>query len=299
MLKYARTFLGSFAGDYLFAAINYNYLRLKVGKLPRWPNYRSPKTFNEKIAYLKMHYRHPAAHIFADKYAVREFVGARVDPNILIPLLGAFTHPKDICFDALPDYFVAKPNHASGLIRFCQKSDLDLDALLGEMKNWLATDYGRIGREYQYRDIERKILIEEDLRRATGDINDVPDYKFFCFSGLPKFVQVDVTRHTDHRRNFYDLEWNQLPFALLYPRTTIEIHRPATLRSMIDIARRLSEGLPFARIDLYESLGRVYFGEITLHPGGGMEPFSPDKYDRVVGDMLDMGTLKSSHLCRP
>ena len=114
------------------------------------------------------------------------------------------------------------------------------------------------------------------------------DYKFFCFNGEPRFIQVDLDRFGFHRRNFYDLKWNRLPFGILYPQYDNDVEQPASLRQMITVARNLSKDFIFSRIDLYELHCQVYFGEITFHPGGGTEPFDPDDYDKIVGSDLSL-----------
>lgn len=288
MRKYFKKIIDIVTNDYIFNVLNYNYLRMKSGYLPRFPNFHYPKTFNEKIVFLKLYHRYPNAHLLADKYAVRSFVKTRVGSSILFPpLYGVFSDPEKIDFDLLPDQFVLKPNHASGLIKFCRKDKFDRSTIIPLMKKWLSIDYGKIGREYQYRDIDRKIVVEKDMRIEAGT-DQLTDYKFFCFNGYPRFIQVDLDRYKNHTRNFYDTEWKRLPFSLLFPNSKKDVPPPSALQDMIQIAKKLSQGMIFARIDLYEVNSYVYFGEITFHPGGGMEPFVPDHYDRIIGDYLQL-----------
>lgn len=290
LVKAAKDIVGAYATDSQFTQINYNYLRLKFGKGPRLLNLSNPKRFSEKIAWLKLFYRHPDAHILADKYAVRDYVQRRVGAGFLIPLFGVYESPSLIDPSELPNRFVVKPNHASGEVLFCDKKSLDLAHLRSKATEWLALDYGKLGREYQYSLIPRRIVIEQDLSELAGT-SDIVDYKFFCFNGAPLFVQVDLDRFTNHTRNFYDLSWGRQPFRILHQSREAEAIPPKNLNLMAEVAKELSVGLAFARVDLYEIQGKVYFGEITLHPGGGIEPIWPEAYDLQLGQLLNLSEL--------
>lgn len=285
--NYFKDWLQLHASDWLYAQINYNYLRLKFRKIPRIFNIANPRTFSEWIVHLKMNYRPAIAHIVADKFAVRDYVERRVGSDILIPLYGTFKDFSELDVKSLPDQFVAKPNHASGKIFFSTKNRDDLKKLEELGKKWLSQDYGAEGREYQYSLIPRRVVIEQDMR-LLDDSPDLVDFKFFCFDGQPQFVQVDLDRYQGHKRNFYDLNWKRIPVKVLFPNYDQDPAPPVNLRKMIEIAKRLSEGLRFARVDLYEIQGKVYFGEITLHPGGGLEPIWPERYDALWGEYFNV-----------
>lgn len=279
-----------FLGENYFNILNFNYIRIKAGLAPTWPNLTAPRTFSEKIIWLKLNYRAADAKQIADKYRVREYVASRVGDDVLMPLVATYLNVGDIRIDEFPERFVVKPNHASGLVKFYRKSEVNIEDLVRLGKEWLALDYGRDGGEYQYVGIERRLIIERDMREDNGG-EELHDYKFFCFNGVPQFVQVDLNRYSHHERCFYNMNWEPQEFSLFHPRGTADVARPETWDQMKSIARELSRGRPFARVDLYEVSGKVYFGEITLHPGGGFESFTPERYDREIGDLLDIGSL--------
>lgn len=290
MLKKFRNFLVKRLPDYYFIQLNYNYLRIKYGKFPRILNLRSPVNFSEKIAWLKLYHRYEDAHIVADKYLSRYVVEKKIGREILIPMYSVLTKGQNIDYSKLPQKFVIKPNNASGEIMFVDRDNLNNDHIQRTLNYWFDLDYGKIGREYQYSLIETKIVIEKDLSEESLD-NNIIDYKFFCFNGKVKLIQIDSGRYTNHRRDFYDTSWNKLNLRILFSGSESGIEPPFNLSAMIDTAEILSQDFFFLRVDLYEIDRRVYFGEMTLHPGGGIEPIWPEIYDRILGDELDMGLL--------
>jgi uncharacterized protein (DUF362 family) len=246
---------------------------------------RAPRSFSEKILHLKLYHRPPLGSIYADKVRVRELVADEVGPHLLVPCLGVFRQPEDIDLEALPAQFVVKPNHLSGKIFICHnKNQINWSAACTEMRKWLKINYFTFGREHQYREIPPRLIVEE-LLLGPG-YRDLRDYKFFCFNGEPRLIQVDIDRYGTHRRNFFDPDWRRLDLRVLFPCYDGEVPRPTALPEMLAVARRLSRNLCFARVDLYLTENRVLFGEITLHPGGGVEPVSPAGMDFVLGDYL-------------
>ncbi len=265
----------------------YYYLHLKRGRIPKRLDLQEPVTFNEKMIWLKMNHRCPDAHILADKVLVKDFVKRAIGGEYLIPTIAVYEDPEQIDFEILPRSFVLKPNHGSGWIIICRdKARLNIRKTRARLKGWLRTDYYRIGKEYQYRDIVPKVLCEAYLENTPA--HPLLDYKIFCFSGRPELIQVDLDRFTRHSRNFYSPDWTLLPFTTLYPIGTKALPKPENLAKMLAVARELSKGLVFARIDLYIDKARVLFGEITLHHGGGFEPFVPAEYDLLLGRSLTL-----------
>jgi len=263
----------------------YYYLHLKNGQVPKILDLRSPKTFTEKIIWLKMNQHYNFAGLFADKIRVKDYVADKIGAHYIIPTLGTYETASEIDFAALPESFILKANHGSGWNIIClDKSKCDWEITRSKLEYWLSTNYYDLGKEYQYRDIKPKLLWEELLENTP----DTPliDYKIHCFSGNPTFIQVDLDRFTKHTRNFYDLDWNLVPFTTLYPLGKRLIPRPAALSEMLDIAQQLSENLKCVRIDLYFHKDKVYFSEITFHHGGGFEPFFPSEYDHMLGDLI-------------
>lgn len=274
-------------GDLVYNHFFYYYLHLKNGVTPKRLDLKNPTTFNEKTIWMKMYHRYKDAHVLADKILVKEFVKEKVGEEYIIPNITIYDDASNINLDALPSSFVMKANHGSGWNIICpDKEALDLPKVRTQLTRWLKTNYSDIGKEYQYRDIVPKILCEQYLESSKDE--PLIDYKIFCFSGEPTYIQVDLDRLTNHTRNFYDLDWNLLPFTTLYPLGKRQLAKPEKLEEMLSIARVLSAGLKFARIDLYFHRKSIYFGEITFHHGGGFEPFTPPEYDGILGGLLDI-----------
>src|SRR5690625_2811453 len=197
--------LSKFLNDYYLNHINYIYLHIKKMQLPKWLDLDEPETFSEKIIYLKLRYRHPNANMYADKLFVRDFISSKIGSKYLIPLIKVYNHPSEINFDDLPQRFVLKLNHGSGMNIICKnKNKLNRKKSLELINRWYKQDYSEIGREYQYKGIKPIVYAEKYMEnnKEKGDLND---YKIFCFNGVPKFIQVDIGRYSEHKRAFYDL----------------------------------------------------------------------------------------------
>lgn len=289
MLKKIFKFLMFFLNSKYFNLISYNYLHKKNNTHVPQLIFDTPKRFNHKLIWLKMNYRHPEAYKFADKVLVKKIVKNIISENIVIPTIGLWRNAKDIDFSSLPESFILKTNHGSAWnILVHNKKSINRSLVQKQLNIWMNSNYFKIGREYQYKDIKPMILAEPLLDPGNG--KELLDYKFFCFNGEPRFVQVDFDRFSNHTRNFYDMSWKRQPFTILYPPHPGDTVRPDNFDQMIDIARNLSEGFPFIRVDLYDCAGRIYFGELTFHPGGGFEPITPDIWDYTLGDMLILPT---------
>lgn len=249
-----------------------------------------PVTFNEKLQWLKLYDRRPEYTVMVDKYAVRDYIRETLGEEYLIPLLGVWDSPDEIDFDALPDRFAMKCNHNSGLgMCICRdKSELDLDAVRRELRRGLAQDYYLTGREWPYKNVPRKIIAEQFM---TDESEGLIDYKFFCFDGKVDSVMVCLDRHLgDTKFYFFDREWNlkRLNIRGKNAPEGFTLRRPACMDEMFDVAAKLSKGLPFSRIDLYECGGKVYFGEITFFPDSGFDPNLLPETDRYFGDLITL-----------
>jgi hypothetical protein len=247
---------------------------------------RNPKTFNEKLQWLKLYYRVPALKCLADKLNVREYVRDRVGERYLNKLYGVYERPEEIDFDALPDAFVIKATHGSSMnILVEAKRQLNIGATRRMVGKWLRENYYDRGREWVYRDIPPRVICELFLRDSVGRVPY--DFKFFCFNGRPRYIQVDIDRFAHHRRVFYDTDWNRMPFGLLYSMPEDQVALPSCFEEMLWIACKLSCGIPFVRVDLYAAV-RPVFGEMTFYPGNGSEIFQPSEWDLRLGDLLDL-----------
>lgn len=257
----------------------------------------NPRTFNEKLQWLKLHNRRPEYTMMVDKYAVREYIAEKIGEEYLIPLLGIWDNADDIDFDKLPNQFVLKCNHNSGLgMCICKdKSKLDIDKTRKELKKGLKQDYYLSGREWPYKAVPRKIIAERYMTDSTGAF---VDYKFMCFNGHVPCVMVCIDRHiNDTKFYFFDKDWKLLrlnkrgidaPVGFTLP-------KPSCIDRMFNIAEILSEGIPFSRIDLYECDGKIYFGEITFFPQSGFDSNLLKQTDEYFGGLLDLEVMKNEN----
>ena len=253
----------------------------------------NPKTFNEKIQWLKLYDSTPLKTQLADKYLVREWVKEKIGEQYLIPLLGVWDHFDDIDFDQLPDQFVLKANHGSGWnIIVKDKSKFDVEDARQKFKAWLNYNFAfRYGFELQYLNIPPKIIAEQYMADLDGDIYD---YRFFCFSDGPKYVWLDIGSGTpDHKRNIYDLTWKLQDYHVTWPPIEPSPEKPSALEEMISLAKRLSEGLVFARVDFYFVGGRIYFGEMTFTPQSGIGRWDSPERIREYGDAIQLPAQRS------
>ena len=250
------------------------------------PDLKNPKTFSEKIQYLKVYGHLERFSKYADKYDVREFVKEKVGKELLIPLIGIYERTDDIDFKSLPNSFAMKATHGSGWNIIVQdKTRLDWKSAIKKMNKWLKRNYFNKNGEAQYKSLKRRVLIEKYISDSIGDLKD---YKFFCFHGEPQYIEVHGDRFTDHRRDIYDLNWNKLPVKLLYENLPQPVPKPEKLDDMLQICGKLSREFAFVRVDLYYTDGRIYFGELTYSPANGFKPFDPMQYDHIFGEHLDL-----------
>ena len=263
-------------------------------------NLENPQTFNEKIQWLKLNYRTDLHTLCADKLAVRDYVKEKVGEKYLIPLVYFTDKIEELTLDKLPEYpVIIKTNHASGRVVIVRdKQTIDIKKERKILKRRLKQNYYTFSREWQYKDIKPKILIEKLLMDEHGDIP--LDYKFHCFHGKVEVIQMDIDRFTNYRRNIYDKQWNLLPFLwgvseLRLKKGKIKpinadkiIPRPETLEEMIILAEKLSSPFPYVRVDLYSVGTQVYAGEITFHNENGFGVIYPQEFDRMLGDKIKL-----------
>ena len=286
ILRYMLSFkIFGFLPDKLYLKIKY---RLNIKKKL---NLKNPQTFNEKINYLKLYNRDDIQTIMADKYKARDYVKDKIGEQYLVPLIGVWDNPDDIDFDKLPNQFAMKCNHNSGLgMCICKdKSKLDIDKVRSELKKGIAEDYYKNCREWPYKNIPRKIICEEFLtqEKDTG----LTDYKFFCFNGEPKFMYVSdgLDNHDTASISFLTMDWQFAEFERAdYNRHKELPEKPVHYEKMIELAKILSEGFAFLRVDLYEIDGKIYFSELTFSPCGGFMPFTPEKWDAELGKLIEL-----------
>lgn len=263
-------------------------------------NLKKPQTLNQKIQWLKLYDRRPINTIVADKFAAREFIASRVGPELLVPLLFHTTDVSLLTPEAFPDTsFIVKATHGSGGNRIVRdRLGVDWVSLRRECSEWLRRNHYRATREWQYKNIVPRVIVERLLVDSSGRIPD--DYKFQCFHGRVEFIYVSVDREHANKRNIYGRNWSPLPFTWAEGGKNLndirgpEVPRPENLDEMIAIAETLSRGFAYIRVDLYSSDGRIYCGELTLHHGGGLSRFEPPSWDLHWGKLLDLSKVADS-----
>lgn len=259
-------------------------------------NLKNPKRFTEKLQLYKMKYRNPDMLRCTDKYEVRSYIEEKGMGEYLIPLIGIYNSVDEIDYNLLPKQFVAKSTDGGGgnQVLVCKdKTTLSEADFRHRVGGWMTSRKVKTqaGREWAYEnDYPRRIIIEE-LIGADSLKKDLPDYKFFCFEGEPHYCQLIQDRSTKETIDFYDMEWNHMPFYGLNPlhgpaEKTAE--KPESFEQMKEIARQLSKGYPFVRVDLYSVEEGVFFGELTFYPASGYGHFTPDEWDEKLGELMDV-----------
>lgn len=253
---------------------------------------KHPITFNDKENWLKLYDRHDEYSILADKVKVKEHINSILGEGHVFPLLGAWKSFDDIDFSQLPQRFVIKCNHDSGSIKIINNKNELTDADISEMRDFytkrLKHNFFYAGREYPYKGVEPCIMAEQFMFDDSHPDTSVEDYKWFCFNGEPKLVYTVSDRSTDARNDFFDMEFNHLDITNIHPQSDKPIAKPAHFEEMKDICRKLTKGMKFVRLDLYEINGVVYFGEYTFYHGGGFSLIKPDEWERKLGDWINL-----------
>lgn len=247
----------------------------------------SPQTYNEKLQWLKLHDRKPEYTMMVDKYAVKRYVADIIGEKYIIPTLGVWNHFEEIDFDKLPNQFVLKCTHDSGGIVICKdKNKLDLKSAKKKIEKCLKRNYYCSNREWPYKDVKPRIIAEEYMIDESG--YELKDYKFFCFNGEPKMMFIATDRGSDTKFDFYDMEFNHLPFTNGHPNANKQIKKPKNYSTMIALSAKLSFGIPHVRVDFYNINGKIYFGELTFFHWSGLVPFEPEEWDYKLGDWLEL-----------
>lgn len=281
----------SFIPDKLYLSILY---RCRMGK---WINWKNPQTFTEKIQWLKLYDRKPEYSIMVDKAAVKKYVANIIGEQYIIPTLGLWDKFDDIEFDKLPNQFVLKTTHGgggSGVVVCTDKTNFSFEDARKKLEKSLHTDIYSNCREWPYKNVPRRIIAEKFIELPLK--HDLTDFKIFCFNGNPKYIQVIQDRNTQETIDFFDINWVHQPFFGLTP-TAIQakktIPKPTNLDDMLKIASILAKDIEFLRVDLYQTLEGIFFGELTFYPNTGMGTFTPNDWDSKLGDMLILHGLKS------
>jgi hypothetical protein len=277
---------------HLFSEETYLKVRFRL-LMGKWPDLKTPKTFNEKLQWLKLHDRRPEYTAMVDKYAVKSYVARIIGEEFIIPTYGVWDRPEDIEWEKLPNQFVLKTTHGGGsrgVIVCKDKKKLDKIMTVEKLQRSMKSNAFKVQGEWPYNNVPRRIIAEKYIE-PRPNVNDLPDYKWYCFNGEPKYCQVIQGRSTHETIDFFDTEWKHQDFIGLTPNVMnaeIPPLRPKNLDMHIKIARELSKNIPFSRIDLYDTGDKTYFGEITLYPIGGFGVFHPSLYNEILGQMLNL-----------
>ncbi|MCR4892432.1 MAG: glycosyl transferase [Lachnospiraceae bacterium] len=249
-------------------------------------NLKNPKTFSEKLQWLKLYYRNPKMSRYSDKYLVRKYVASQIGAEYLVPMLGLWNSFDEIDLDSLPNKFVLKATHGSKMnIIVEDKEHFDRADARKKMNQYLKTNFAfSFGYQLHYSPIRPRIIAEEYIEND----GDLLDYKILAFHGKAAYIWIDSGRYTGHHRNIYDFDWKPAPFTIEFPKREEEFPRPENLEKMKELAERLAKGFPAVRVDFYNQNGKILFGELTFTTGSGQEKIVPYRYDRILGDMMKL-----------
>ena len=268
------------------------YLKLLfLFEMHYWPDLKHPKTFNEKLQWLKLHNRKPEFTTMVDKYAVKKYVADRIGEQYIIPTLGVWDSFDQIDFDSLPNQFVLKTTHGGGglAVVICKdKKTFDKRRAKRILEKSLHSDIYMKYREWPYKDVPKRIIAEKYMVDESG--TELKDYKFFCFNGEPKYMLLVSGRQAGKKRfDYFDLNWNHLPVHDVgCPGAERLPAKPDNFEEMIFIAKKLSKGMTHVRVDLYNINCKIFFGELTFFDGSGLSVYEPREWDFKFGQFLKL-----------
>lgn len=287
MRKFQSSPVFKYLPDKLALKIQYKNIFLKDLDL------ENPKTFNEKLQWLKLYNRKPEYTKMVDKYEAKKYVASVIGEEYIIPTYGVWDSFDDIDFDELPNQFVLKCTHGSGdVIVVKDKNDFDMSIAKEKIEKSLATNYYKIGREWPYKNVKPRIIAEKFIE---DDSNGLRDYKVFCFNGKAKIMLIASDRFTadEPRFDYFDRNFNLMDFEWTHPKSTSNLpEKPACFEEMFEFAETLAKGSPHLRVDFYEVSGKIYFGELTFFHAGGFTPFNPEEWDYELGSWIDLSQIK-------
>lgn len=257
-------------------------------------NLENPLRFTEKIQWLKLNYNNPKLYTYSDKFAVRQYITEKGYGNMLTEIIGIYKSANEISLCELPDKFVLKTTHSSGWNLIClDKTKWSKNWFWWKkiLNFWLNDDYSKYYQESHYKNIEPQILCEKFMGDSKLGLND---YKFFCFNGTVKLIQVDVERYSNHKQNFYDENWNFIPTHAGYESYSDHSKfKPKRLEEMKEMSESLSKEFLHVRVDLFEWNDKIYFGEFTFFDGSGYYKTEPEEFDFTMGQWLQLPTDKT------
>ncbi|GMA45853.1 glycosyl transferase [Tetragenococcus muriaticus] len=285
---YSILLLGRILPDKLIADKLFLKLLFK-NRLKKNLNLEEPTTYNEKLQWLKLYDHNPEYITMVDKYEVKQYVQDTIGKQYIIPTIGIWEKFEDIDFDQLPNQFVIKCTHDSGGVVICKdKRKLDKKKARKKINKSLRRNYYLNTREWPYKHVKPRIIIEKYMENPLDE--DLKDYKFFIFNGTFKAMFIATDRNSQNETNFdfYDSNFNHLPFKNGHPNSDKPIRKPENFEKMFKLAEKLAEGLPHVRVDFYEIDNEIYFGEMTFYHWSGLKPFEPEEWDYRFGSWLKL-----------
>lgn len=264
------------------------YIKIAYKILMKKPlNLDNPKTYSEKLQWIKLNDRRPEYTMLVDKYAVKEYISKTIGDQYVIPTLGVWSHFDEIDFDLLPNQFVLKCTHDSGGLIIC-KDKIKLDKVKAKKKieECLRHNFFYGQREWPYKNVPHRIIAEPYMEdKKTKDLRD---YKFFAFDGMVRalFIATERGSKEETKFDFFDDDFKHLPFRNGHPNAEKLPEKPVCFDEMKELASKLSKGIPEVRVDLYEVNGKVYFGEMTFFHWSGFKSFDPDEWDYKFGEWI-------------
>lgn len=253
-------------------------------------NLKNPRSFSEKLQWLKLYDKHPEYTQLVDKVEAKKYVASIVGEKYIIPTIGVWDNVDEIDWDNLPDSFVVKSTNDSGGVVVCKKKSLlDKEAAVAKLKTLGGREYTKYNKEYPYKNVPHRFIAEKYMEDESGELRD---YKIFCFNGKAQFLFVATGRQKgDTRFDFFDCAFNHLPVLNGHPNADVMPEKPENLDEMLSVAEKLSAGIPHVRVDLYNIRGHIYFGELTFFHWSGMVPYEPIEWDYKFGDYLQLPSL--------
>lgn len=260
-------------------------------------NLNSPKRFTEKIQWIKLYGMDDKQTLLSDKWCVREWIKEKIGQEYLFEAYGAWNSFDNIPFEKLPEIFMLKGNHGSHMNIKVEKKSADIDELRKLVTNWLSTNYAfsKGSFELQYLNIPRKVIAEKYM--VDSNEEELKDYKFHCFNGIPRFCEVISERSKLETIDYFDMNWNHQdfidePLSSPIKNSKVPQKKPKCFDEMKKLSKILSKSFPYVRVDLYEIGEKVYFGEMTFTPAAGADVFTPSSADYMLGKMLKLPNVK-------
>ncbi len=250
-------------------------------------NLDNPKTFNEKLQWLKLYDRKDIYTKMVDKYEAKEYAKNIIGEKYVVETYGVYDKFEDIDFSKLPNQFVLKPTHTSGNVYICKdKNAINYKELKKMINKWLKRDYYKIHREWPYKNVKRRIIAEKYLHELADE--DIKDYKFFVFNKKFAYSFVCSERKTNLKFTFFDKNGKFIDMTQDNCPNDPSIQLPNNYNKMIELSEKLAKDTTEIRVDFYEINNKIYFGELTFYDAAGFGKFEPTEWDQKIGMWLDL-----------